>query len=271
MKITCNRRDDIIKRRDEYEARFNESKERYEAQYSDYRKARNDVTSLIEEEIKAQLNRFSALDFGITAMEGRWGTGGIEVSIQCNQNTKFNDDVALAWNYGVQLTKDGEVIKESSSWSGLKATTSAQLESLTQTLEALKYLNSVDWSKALNRDMPKYDDYVTDKMPTRTDRPDFESELFEADIEEAVGAPVLIKGFAGPSSGFRQGVEVYYMIHKETPTQYLVSEAWAPRVDSIIDEEGKEAGMDKVREGNEYRIKKSNFRNLVKNPLTLIK
>lgn len=271
MKITCNRRDDIIKRRDEYEADYNARKARHEEKREAFYKAERDATSLIEEEVGAQLSTYRALQFDIHASRGRWGSDGMMIRIQCNENTKFNDNVALSWSYNVEVDKDGNITKESSSWSGLKATTPEQMESLVQTVEALKYLNSVDWQTVLNKEMPKYDDYFTEPSPSRKDRPNFEKELFEADLEDAVGANVIVKGVAGPSSGFRQGVQLYFMIHKETPAQYVVSEEWGSKVDQVIAEQGKEAGIELVRNGYQYRIKKDNFQNLLSNPIEMIK
>lgn len=219
MKITCNRRDDVIKRRDEYEADYAAKQERYESQRQAFYKAEQDVTSLIEEEVGAQLNRFSALNFDIRASRGRWGSGGMGIRIQCNENNKFDEDSALSWSLDVELDKNGKVTKESSSWSGLKATTPAQLESLSQTLEALKYLNSVQWDVVLNKEMPNYDDYFTEPSPSRRDRPNFEQELVEADLEDAVGTNKLVRGKATNATGYRG--EGYYLLLKETPTQYV--------------------------------------------------
>lgn len=271
MKILSNKRDDILKRRDEYEADYKAKQERYEVQKDAFYRAEHDVTSLVEEEVGAQLRTYSALQFDIHVSRGRWSSGGMMIRIQCNENTKFEDNVALCWSYNVEVNKAGEVTKESSSWSGLKATTPEQMESLVQTVEALKYLNSVDWATVLNKELPEYDDYFKEPSPTRINRPNFERELFEADLEEAVGQPVLVKGEAGPSSGFREGVEIYYIIHRETPAQYVVSEAWGSKVDQIIAEEGKDAAIEYVRSSYQYRIKKDNFQKLVSDPIQLIK
>lgn len=271
MKITCNRRDDIIKRRDEYEADYNARKQKHDEQYEQYRRAEYDVLHLVEEEVGAQLASFRSLQFDIRANRGRWGSGGMSIYILCNENTKFSDDVALAWRYEVELDKAGDVTKESSSWSGLKATTEAQMQSLIETVEALKYLNSVDWATVLNKELPKYDDYVTEHEPSRRERPNFERELFEADLAEAVGTDAIVKGKAGPSSGYRQGVTIYYMIHKETPAQYAVSEYWGGQVDETLANEGKEAAINLVKNGYQYRIKKETLEQLISSPIEIIK
>lgn len=220
LKIQASKRDDILKQKAEYEADRDARKARYEEQEARFYQAEYDVTSLIEEEVMHQLDKFKALQFDVRVSRGMWGNGGLSIRIECNENNKFDDDVALSWNYNVNLTKDGEVQKESSSWSGLKATTEAQLESLTQTLEALKYLNKVDWATVLNKEMPKYKDYITEDDPTYDrDKPNFDQMLLEADLEDVVGTDTLVKGEATPSTGYRgQG---YYLILKETPAQYV--------------------------------------------------
>lgn len=219
MKITCNRRDDIIKRRDEYEADYKAREERYEAQKHAFYTAERNVTSLVEEEVGAQLRHYPALQFDIRASRGFFHSGGMSIRIQCNEDNKFDDNVALSWSYDVELNEAGEVTKKSSSWSGLKATTPEQMESLVQTVEALKYLNSVDWATVLNKELPKYDDYFKGPSLSRRDRPDFEQELVEADLEDAVGTDKLVRGKATNATGYRG--EGYYLLLKETPTQYV--------------------------------------------------
>ena len=223
MKITCNRRDDILKQKSEYEAKRAERQARYDEQSKRFYQAENDITSMVEDEIKHQLSRFKALNFYVSVDRGRWRTPGLRVRVECNEDEKFNDNVALAWNYNANLNEDGEVEKETSSWSGLKATTADQLESLTETLEALKYLNSVDWATVLNKEMPKYKDYITEEDPRfDSDKPDFDRMLMEADIEECIGKDVLLKGYASINQrGYGLGT-AYYMILKETPSQYQV-------------------------------------------------
>ena len=219
MRITETKRDDILKQKAEYEKTFKERKDRYDKQYQDYNNAEYNITSAVEEEIKNQLNKYRALTFDVRAKRNYDSHKGVEIRIYCNENNKFDDNVALSWNYKVSINDEGEVEKESSSWSGLKAVTEEQIESLEQTLEALKYLNKVDWKTVLNKELPKYDDYVTERNPSfDNDKPNFDKMLMEADIEECIGKNVLIK--AGGSKNYR--TEVYFGILSETPTRYKV-------------------------------------------------
>lgn len=223
MKITCTKREDIIKQREAYEAERAARQARYDEQTRKYYAAEYAITSVVANELKSQLSKYSALQFDVYVDRDDWELRGLRVRVLCNEHNKFDDDVALSWNYYVNLDKSGSVNKESSSWSGLKATTEAQLESLTQTLDALKYLNSIDWATLLNKELPKYADYVTELNPGYDrDVPNFDYMLMEADIEEAIGKDVLLKGYSSINQrGYGVG-STYYMILKETPTQYTV-------------------------------------------------
>lgn len=272
MKITCNRRDDILKQKSEYEAKRAERQARYDEQSKRFYQAENDITSMVEDEIKHQLSRFKALNFYVSVDRARWGTDGLRVKVECNENEKFDDNVALAWNYNANLNKNGEVEKETSSWSGLKATTADQLESLTQTLEALKYLNSVDWATVLNKEMPKYKDYITEEDPRYdSEKPDFDRMLMQADLEDAIGNPnILISGEAGSSSSFRNGVSVYYKILRETPKQYEVTEYYKPFVDEYM-KTNDDVLLNRVRSNAyTYRIAKDKFFSLIDNPVETV-
>ena len=272
MKITSNRRDDILKQKAEYEAKQAERQARYDEQSKRFYQAEDDITSIVEDEIKSQLSRFKALNFYVSVDRSGLFTPGLRVRIECNEHEKFDDNVALAWNYNANLNKDGEVEKETSSWSGLKATTADQLESLTQTLEALKYLNSVDWATVLNKEMPKYQDYVTEQNPRYdSDKPDFNRMLMQADIENAIGNPnSLIAGKAGPSSSFRNGTSVYYKILRETPKQYEVTEYYKPYVDKYLNNDDG-TSLDQARlHTYTYRIAKDKFFSLVNHPVEIV-
>lgn len=272
MKITCNRRDDILKQKSEYEAKRAERQARYDEQEQRFYQAENDITSMVEDEIRHQLSRFKALNFNVRVTRSRLVGDGLRIRVECNENEKFDDNVALAWNYNANLNRNGEVEKETSSWSGLKATTADQLESLTETLEALKYLNSVDWATVLNKEMPKYRDYITEDDPRYdSDTPDFDRMLMEADIEDAIGNPnMLISGEAGSSSSFRNGSSVYYKILRETPKQYEVTEYYRPFVDQYIDN-GDDTSFKKAKSNSyTYRIAKDKFFSLIDNPVETV-
>lgn len=198
MKITANRRDDVVKQRDAYEADYRAKSDRYEAQSKQLSKAQYEVLHDVETRIAAELADISeGADLEITAQR-EWNYKSddtlIGVRVQCHEWSKFEDSTALAWNWSVKLNDDGEVVRDSGSWSGLKACTAEQLEDLQRSLNIMRRLNDMDWGTILRTSLPQYRDYVTEPMPSRHNRPDFEQMLFDIDIEEAIGKPVLIKG-----------------------------------------------------------------------------
>lgn len=194
MKITANRKEDILKRKAEYEAANEAYHKESDRRWREYRKAVETVTDPIKEELEYNLGKFSALQFRVDVEEGRWRDPGLRVHISCDEDRKFNENVALAWSYDAHLAEeDGQIvpIRESSSWSGLSATTEAQLESLRQTVKALDYLNSLDWNDLLNRTTPNYSDLFQDEL-TQPKREDFEGQLRDATLDEIAGTNKLV-------------------------------------------------------------------------------
>ena len=219
MKITANRRDDIIKQRDQYEADYQAKQEKYDQESDKLRRAEYEVMHGVEEKVKAALADVSqGAKLDIRARK-EWLTRSdditVSIYVMCNENEKFDDTTALAWNWSVKLDDDGNVIKDSGSWSGLKACTAAQLEDLQRSLEIMKRLNDMDWGDLLSAEMPRYRDYVTEGQPYRGNRPNFEQMLFDIDIEEAIGKPVLIKGADDYS-------RMWFSILKQSDKQYTV-------------------------------------------------
>ena len=127
--------------------------------YVKYMKDLRSVTEPIQREIESYLNRFSALDFNVRVQENGYEYGSIEVYVGCNENRVTDHTSALSWSYYVRL-KNGQIYKETSSWSGLNACTPVQMESLEQTVEAIKYLNSVDWDSIVNHPIPEFENYL---------------------------------------------------------------------------------------------------------------
>lgn len=222
MKITATRKEDILKRKADYDAKVAEYEADQQTRRRNYRQAEDAVTEPVREFLYNELAQFDVLDFEIDVRKNHrsWRSdNGLEVSIRCNDRDKFADTSALSWNYDCSIDEDsGEVTKESGSWSGLKATTAAQLDSLKQTVAALELLNSLDWYEILNKEMPKYSDYF-DGGVERPERVDFNKELQEAEIEDAMGQNVLIK-VGGISEYGRTPVWARFI--KETPTQYQI-------------------------------------------------
>lgn len=226
MKIYSGKREDILRERQDYISRRDEYMKNKQEKQRLYDMDTFDFNDNFISNLKHVLPATPLLELDMRL--SRSFHGGIEVIIQCNENSKFLDNSALSWNFKVELAEDGEVIKETGSWSGLKATTEEQLESLQQTLELLKVLNKLDWKTILedaNAQRPKYSDdkyhYDSNSDYENDKTHKYDVQLTELDIEEAAGKDILIpvrnKGrfYRGP---------IYYGIEKITPKGYTVYE-----------------------------------------------
>lgn len=228
MKITSSRRDDIIKERDAYDSDYTAKLNQRDEEWKQYRKAEYGIMNPIAEEIKSTLSRFDALEFDVE-VDRSWGDG-LRCRIQCNENTKFEDDSALSWSYSATIGKDGEVKKESSSWSGLKATTPEQMNSLIQTVEALKVINDIDWTTKLGVTLPEPSEFVQTEMPNAADRPDFENLVLVEDLRDMIGQAKFVAdrdnsfGYAVKSEGDKTFTLYKIPIHAFYSGRYLTAE-----------------------------------------------
>lgn len=224
MKINEDRRSDIMAAMDAWEAEYDKQQAVYDDQKRNYNKVLYDVGKELEEEIKRAIGSTTLnLHIDVRPYAGI-ATDSYEVHIDSNEFNKFSDNVALSWNWEVYLSSDGTIKKDSGSWSGLKATTVEQLDDLEETLRVLKVLNKLDWSSLLssaNAKRPNWNDFVTAPYPSRTDRPDFETQIKQATIEDAIGKDVLIKG-RGDGKNYNPNYTVWYYIIGETGKQYKV-------------------------------------------------
>lgn len=264
MKILASRRDEILRQKTEWEAERDAAYALRNQEDAEFDKAEYAITGPIKEDIEHMLQSYRSLTFDVSVERGFGSI--LTVRVSCNENNKFSDDTALSWSYKAALSSDGEVIIETNSWSGLKAVTESQMQSLTETLEALKYLNSIDWKVLLNKTLPNYKDYHKTDVSKYAggNAPNFDRMLIEADIEDAIGKPTLLKGVASVNShGYPIG-ESYYMILKETPSQYEVV-----RIPGYIISDNKDELESVVEHYKQYsyRLRKDNLIRLLDKPI----
>lgn len=244
MKITANRKEDILRRKAEYEADFNRRKAQYESEEETFREAQYAVADPVKQELESLFDKYPTLHARVEVDPwGRFGSGrGMAVRINVNDNEKFSDDIALAWDYSAYIGKDGEPVRETSSWSGMKAVTKSQLQNLEETLAVLKELSTLDWSALLDRAMPEMKDYITVKNPEWEAKPDFKKELREAELEDIIGERKLIEVKAFPSSWYYPSYQmrvipnVFVAIVKDSGSQYTIKEVPKYTMDRGIDE-----------------------------------
>lgn len=193
MKIVASKRDELIKARDRYDADYRDKLNKRDAELGDYYHATDAVTSRIARMIEDQLDNFPALEFDVDVRPASYDSKGVRVRIECNEHARYRQDSALSWSYTAEVVKNGEIKKETNSWSGLKAVTDKQLESLVQSVEALKVINRFDWEYLLNVELPHADQFVKTKLPNAADRPDFETQILIGDIREIIGQPKFVQ------------------------------------------------------------------------------
>ncbi|MCM1223253.1 MAG: hypothetical protein NC548_53255 [Lachnospiraceae bacterium] len=272
IKVTAARRDDIIRRRDEYDAAAARNKAKEQDSSRRFREAQDEVFTAVENEIRRQLgDRVGNL---VIRVESRWGHG-LSVNIGNSTGSPRRDpNASLTWSWSAYLGKDGEVTKESSSWSGLEATTMDQIADLKICVDQLEAINTMDWKSLLDRSLPDWKDYMVRDLEDIGPRPNFDQELMEADIEDIVGQNVLVK----MSEGRNYHGSVYCQIIRDSGSQYTVREVPASYVEQV--NSGKPArGLsgplntidDLVKEyGDTIRVRKTNFFNSLITPLQTI-
>lgn len=264
MKITASKRDDILKRKQNYEDYQSRKKQREDAAYESFENARDIVFESIISDVKKLLEPTS-IQLDITCTD-RWGE--YKVTVSSNEYGVYDKNAALGWRWSVSLDENGEIKKESSSWSGLQATTSEHIESLREILRILEALNNIDWEPILTSaksKTPKWADYKPEEEPNAPEAEDFHTQLLEADIEEVIGKNVLIKGTAGSTSCYREYTPVYYLILRETPAKYEVKEFLRRTTDNLDSMADIESEF-----GYQHFIAKSKMISLIEHPIETI-
>lgn len=186
LEYTGAHRKAVLDREAEWRAQYNVQYDEYNRQDDAFRAARKEVFDAIKEEVINVLPFSSLLDINVEMADYRGNS--LQISIEYKQRY-YSDSQSLAWEYKVVLHNDGTISKETSSWTGLRATTADQLEDLEKSVMILKKLNSIDWATVLNRALPVRSDYVTAKQPKHQI---FDAEKFDAALEDIVGEDIII-------------------------------------------------------------------------------
>lgn len=254
MKITTSRKDDILKRKSEWQSEYDAQKAEYDSQRNALDRARTDQEQSLISTIEQYLSEFK-LDLSISAYPGRFGSPGYEVTIYCNQTNKFSDDVSLSWDYRLNLDEAGTVHSETGSWSGLKATTAAQLADLKESVRCIELIQNMDWANILNVKRPKYEDYITTPLPTNRSK-EFDDELLLAEIEDIIGTNKVVE-YDNPK--YYRG-ETYVGIISQTNSMFNIFEIHSSEI-------GKKSYEDASR--YPYKVRKSTFFDYLTKPLNI--
>ena len=231
MKIYASKLDDLRKAKEEWEAEDERRASLRKQENARYEKAKDAQLAPVDYEISKALKRFDRLEFEVDVQpsDSYRGRRGILVRIRCDQNRKHDENSALSWDWQVNLDNEGNIVKDSGSWSGLNATNQENMDSLMQTYLALQYLNSVDWKSLLDVAMPNYSDYFTDESRPQRNKPNFDQEMKEAELADLIDSDKMVLGYSIPEyeSRWNQSVKTWFIILGETPKQFKIGEVTA--------------------------------------------
>lgn len=218
MKITASKRDDILKRKAEYDEKLKKYQERNSELTGKYRAAEDKVTNSVKRQIEDRLLGFDLLNFDIS-VERSWysiaESNSVRVRIECKCG-------ALTWTYRVEVNQEGNIEAETNSWSGLSATTPEQIEALRQTVGALTELSHIVWEDVITGlDLPDYADYRDpDNRPPVEE--DFKGQLRDLTFEELIGQDKIIKVDNWDTSPY-WGTYVWVKVIRQSASFWTVS------------------------------------------------
>ena len=181
------RRREIDQQAQKYNAERDIKKNEYDAQMNNYRRIVHNIEDNVRSNLEQVLPYSDLIDIRVSR-DYNWRSDTPCLSVNISYDLNKTKNQSLAWSYSVGLDLDGNVKKESNSWSGLNAVTQEQLDDLEKSIEILKKLNIIDWESIVKTDVPSVKDYVTTKtLPEK----DFTFEQFNADLEDFVGQDVI--------------------------------------------------------------------------------
>ena len=226
MTIKETRADDIRAAKQKWDSDFEKAYTNYDKMEYDYDMAIETVMEQVETKIRAELSVTDddLLEITADAYGGKFG-GKYRTGIKYKYGAPFDKKSALNWHIDIYLNDDGEVQKETGSWSGLEVQTPELLEDLKYSVNLIEKIMNLDYQKIImdaENVRPNRDDYITMKRPNRSDRPDFDRQIKEATIEDIIGTNTIISGSAVPSSGYR-AVSGWYKILGQTAKRYKVT------------------------------------------------
>ena len=219
--------DDIKAARDAWEKDFELAQKEYDQQERDYDNVLYTLMENIETEIKNELSDLDTTNLLIQANPygARFGSD-FRTEIRFTYGERSDNKISLKWDAEFSLDNDGNVKKETGSWSGLEATTPELLNDLKNSVKIIERIVNMNWQDIIldaEAKRPNRKDYVKKSRPDRGTRPDFEQQIVAAEIEDAIQTGKLIKGNSVPALGYRYTTRGYYKIWSETPKRFNIS------------------------------------------------
>lgn len=210
MKITCSKRDDLMRARYDYDTLTDQYQKKVDEGERKTRYARDEVAAYIEDEVRNQIGSTSLNLIIDVRTDWDYNHGHDFTTWRVNVEVPHGNGTALGWHWAAKLDGEGNVVKESGSWSGLQAITIEQMDELEEAVHVLKVLNNMDWRSILDKAVPSYDDYLDKEAQAqlhdrKKNRPDFDAQILEADIEDAIAAGEWIKLDGRPETDYYRG------------------------------------------------------------------
>ena len=221
INVKANKADDLRKEKQQWQMRYDARKQLYEDQEANYRHAewnwQDNIVNLIKQQFSSYIEKLPFLDITVD-----YGWRNIEVRFKYADwiNKEDRDKVSLRWSYEISLSEEGEVKRETNSWSGFEAVTPQQVDDLMNSANFLKAIVDFDWAPLLNEakeTRPKYSQYIGIRDPRNDDNfrdPGYDKMIREAELEESIGKDIWIRGDKGRS---------WYKIISATPKFYNIA------------------------------------------------
>lgn len=208
----------------EARARVDEQERVREDQKRKYNVERKSATDAVAAYVRAQIVGATSKEFSndlrVFVDVDRWANENYktaEIRVDYGENRVSDEALPLKWSWRFKVDSKGRTSRESSSWSGLNATTSDHIAQLRQSVNALEALSNLDDERLVKlafQNVPAYDEYVTQEV----DNVDETSYVYKK-LDALAGEDVFV---AGEEKWYGR---YYYKIVKDTGKQYAV-EVW---------------------------------------------
>lgn len=249
---------------DEYNAaraRIDEQERVREDQKRKYNVERKSATDAVAAYVRAQIvgatSEQFANDLRVFVDVDKWASENYqtaEIRVDYGELRVSDESLPLKWSWRFKVDSKGRTSRESSSWSGLNATTSDHIAQLRQSVNALEALSNLDDERLITlafQNAPAYDEYVTQDV----DRLD-ETEYVYKKLDALAGEDVFL---AGDEKWYG---EYYYKIVKDTGKQYAVEEWYLAYPSRMHDREHSEFMLYDTR-----RYRKDKLYDAVRHPI----
>ena len=224
VRSSLERYNQVSNEYNEARARVDEQERVREDQKRKYNVERKSATDAVAAYVRAQIVGATSEEFSndlrVFVDVDRWANENYktaEIRVDYGENRVSDEALPLKWSWRFKVDSKGRTSRESSSWSGLNATTSDHIAQLRQSVNALEALSNLDDERLVKlafQNVPAYDEYVTQEV----DNVDETSYVYKK-LDALAGEDVFV---AGEEKWYGR---YYYKIVKDTGKQYAV-EVW---------------------------------------------